>query len=69
VTFQPTALIPVAVAASPSLPACLAADLEKAADLARREKAHATRRAYRSDFELFSRLVCGSRNKRSAGHG
>jgi hypothetical protein len=54
VTFQPSALIPSAAVTSESLPACLAADVEKATDLARHEKAHATRRAYRSDFELFS---------------
>lgn len=41
----------VAVAELP--PATLAADIDKAAALAREEKAAATRRAYRSDFEIF----------------
>ena len=50
--FQPTAtaLVPVTTAA---LPASLAPDLERAADLARQEKAQATRRAYGSDFAIF----------------
>src|SRR3954452_24534557 len=34
-------------------PAAIAPALEKAADLARQEKAQATRRAYRSDLEMF----------------
>jgi site-specific recombinase XerD len=54
---NPNALIPVAVAA---LPAILAPDLERAADLAREEKAAATRRAYGSDFAIF-RAWCASR--------
>lgn len=48
----------VAVAALP--PATLAADVEKAADLAREEKAAATRRAYRSDFQIFG-VWCAAR--------
>ena len=47
---QPNALVPDAVA---EVPAILAPDLEKAADLARQEKAAATRRAYGSDFAIF----------------
>ena len=39
---------------SKSVPALPAADFEIAKDFARAEKAPATRRAYRSDFELFS---------------
>src|SRR3954454_4151147 len=35
------------------LPAALAPDLMRAADLAREEKSPATRRAYRSDFQIF----------------
>ena len=54
---DPNALVPVAVAA---LPAILAPDLERAADLAREEKAAATRRAYGSDFAIF-RAWCASR--------
>jgi site-specific recombinase XerD len=56
-TIHPNALVPVAVAA---LPAILAPDLEKAADLARQEKAQATRRAYGSDFQIF-RTWCAGR--------
>ena len=44
------ALVPIA---SVSLPAALAPDLTRAAELAREEKAAATRRAYRSDFRIF----------------
>jgi hypothetical protein len=36
-----------------SLPASLAPDLTRAAELAREEKAASTRRAYRSDFQIF----------------
>jgi integrase len=43
-------LIPAATA---DLPAALAPDLDKAAALARQEKAEATRRAYGSDFGIF----------------
>jgi site-specific recombinase XerD len=57
---QHAALVPVAVAPAGNVPACLAPDLEKAADLARQEKAKATRRAYGSDFEIF-RAWCASR--------
>ena len=39
------------------LPALPAADIEKAADLARQEKAKATQRAYGSDFEIFRAWV------------
>jgi hypothetical protein len=53
---RPSALV-TAVAAVP-LPAALALDLDMAADLARQEKAQATRRAYRSDFQVFEALVC-----------
>ena len=52
------ALIPVA---SSAVPALLAPDLDKAADLARQEKAKATRRAYRSDFAIFE-AWCASRS-------
>jgi hypothetical protein len=52
------ALVPVA---SPAVPALLAPDLDKAADLARQEKAKATRRAYRSDFAVFE-AWCASRS-------
>jgi len=45
------AIIPIAPAAR--LPAALAPDLTRAAELAREEKAAATRRAYRSDFRIF----------------
>jgi site-specific recombinase XerD len=51
------ALIPVTAV---PLPAALALDLDMAADLARHEKAEATRRAYRSDFDIF-RAWCASR--------
>jgi site-specific recombinase XerD len=50
------ALVPVA---SPAVPALLAPDLDKAADLARQEKAKATRRAYRSDFAVFEAWCAG----------
>jgi|SRR5208337_4393327 len=48
------------VAGPSNVPALPAADIEKAADLARKEKAKATRRAYESDFEIF-RTWCASR--------
>ena len=51
------ALVPLAAA---EVSATLAPDLQKAADLAREEKAQATRRAYGSDFEIF-RAWCVSR--------
>ena len=50
------ALVPVA---SSAVPALLAPDLDKAADLARQEKAKATRRAYRSDFAVFEAWCAG----------
>src|SRR5262245_41972788 len=45
------AIVPILPGAS--LPAALAPDLTRAAELAREEKAAATRRAYRSDFQIF----------------
>jgi site-specific recombinase XerD len=39
--------------ASPRLPAALEADLNRAGEYARAEKAEATRRAYRTDFAIF----------------
>ena len=56
---QRAALLPIVSASTASLPACLTADVEKAADLARQEKAKATRRAYRSDFEIFQAWCAG----------
>jgi site-specific recombinase XerD len=53
------ALTPTPVA-SAELPALFVSDLDKATNLARQEKAIATRRAYRSDFELFGRW-CSAR--------
>jgi site-specific recombinase XerD len=51
VTFHDAkALIPVASSAVPTL---LAPDLDKAVNLARHEKAKATRRAYKSDLTIF----------------
>jgi hypothetical protein len=50
-----------------SLPAALAPDLTRAAELAREEKAAATRRAYRSDFRIFEAVVPQSRRQRAAG--
>ena len=41
------------IAEGSSLPATLGPELEEAADYARAEKSEATRRAYRSDFDLF----------------
>lgn len=55
---HPNALVPVAVAELPAV--ALAIDLDMAADLARQEKAVATRRAYKSDFAVF-RAWCASR--------
>jgi site-specific recombinase XerD len=51
------ALVPLAAT---EVSATLAPDLQKAPDLAREEKAQATRRAYGSDFEIF-RAWCVSR--------
>jgi site-specific recombinase XerD len=45
------AIVPIRPGAS--LPAALAPDLTRAAELAREEKAQATRRAYLSDFRIF----------------
>jgi hypothetical protein len=45
------AIVPIAPAVS--LPAALAIDLTRAAELAQNEKAPATRWAYRSDFRIF----------------
>ncbi len=47
-------------AAADALPAMLGPELEEAAGYARAEKAEATRRAYRSDFEIF-RSWCEAR--------
>lgn len=44
----------IPIAAGESLPAALGADLDRAAQLAREEKAQATRRAYSSDFRIFT---------------
>jgi site-specific recombinase XerD len=57
---QLAAMVPIAMVPAGSVPARLAADVEKAADLARQEKAKATRRAYRSDFAIF-RAWCAGR--------
>jgi site-specific recombinase XerD len=48
------------VAVAP-VPALLASDLDRAVELARQEKAKATRRAYGSDFEIF-RAWCADRD-------
>ena len=48
---DPNALVPVAAAELPAV--VLALDIERAAGLARQEKAAATRRAYGSDFQIF----------------
>src|SRR3981081_1741426 len=45
------AIVPISSGAA--LPAALAPALTRAAELAREEKAAATRRAYRSDFRIF----------------
>jgi site-specific recombinase XerD len=57
------ALITIAAAPAASLPALLSADVEKAADLARQEKAKATQHAYASDFGIF-RAWCAGRGVR-----
>ena len=51
-TFQPqnTALV---AASTTAMPAIFVAELDAAAGLAREEKAPSTRRAYRSDFQIF----------------
>jgi site-specific recombinase XerD len=56
---NPGMLIPV-ITPTENLPALLAPDLAKAADLARQEKSEATRRAYASDFATFERW-CAAR--------
>src|SRR5258707_300499 len=59
-TLRPrAALITIAVAPAAGLPARLAADVEKATDLARHEKARATQRAYASDFAIFRGWCAG----------
>ena len=45
------AVVPISSGAA--VPAALAPDLTRAAELAREEKAASTRRAYRSDFRIF----------------
>jgi site-specific recombinase XerD len=55
---RPNALVPVAAAELPAV--VLALEIERAADLARQEKAPATRRAYGSDFAIF-RAWCTAR--------
>jgi len=45
------AIVPISSGAA--LPTALTADISRAAELAREEKALATRRAYRSDFRVF----------------
>ena len=49
------------IANTGALPATLRPELEEAAEYARAEKAASTRRAYRSDFEVF-RSWCGARH-------
>jgi hypothetical protein len=51
----------------PTVPAILLPELDKAAELARNEKALATRRAYSSDFRIFESMVCPARDKRTTG--
>ena len=53
-----SAIVPIPSEAA--LPAALAPDLTRAAELAREEKAASTRRAYRSDFRIFQ-TWCGDR--------
>jgi len=48
-----TVLVPTIAALGDDVPALIAPDLGRAADLARQEKALATRRAYTSDFACF----------------
>jgi hypothetical protein len=59
------AVVPISSGAA--MPAALAPDLTRAAELAREEKAASTRRAYRSDFQIFQGLVRGPRRKLTAG--
>jgi hypothetical protein len=60
------AIVPIRPGAS--LPAALAPDLTRAAELAREEKAQATRRAYLSDFRIFEAVVPQSWRQRATGH-
>ena len=60
-----TALTVSGLSSVPSLPA---ADIEKAADFARQEKAKATQRAYGIDFEIFRTWVRRSWRQRTTGH-
>jgi hypothetical protein len=64
-TSTMNAIVPTPPGAA--LPAALAPDLTRAAELAREEKAASTRRAYRSDFRIFQAMVPGPRCKRTAG--
>jgi hypothetical protein len=59
----------VPIPSGASLPAELAPDLTRAAELAREEKAAATRRAYRSDFRIFDAVVPRPWRQRATGHG
>ena len=49
-------------------PPAIKVDLQRAADLARQEKAAATRRAYGSDFQIFTAWLPLTRAQRTAGH-
>ena len=60
-------LAPVASASIP-LPALLRDDIAAARDFVAAEKCAATRRAYRSDFRLFARLLPRPRRRAAAGH-
>ncbi len=51
--------LPAVVVASTMLPAVLEADLHRAEEYARAEKAEATRRAYRTDFGIFEAWCAG----------
>lgn len=51
-----TVLVPIE---TPGIPTLLQADIDKAADFARLEKSEATRRAYRSDFRIFTNWCDG----------
>ena len=61
------AIVPIPPEAS--LFAELAPDLTRASELARQEKAAATRRAYRSDVRIFEDLVPRPWRQRITGHG
>ena len=60
------AIVPVPQTGS-SLPAALAPDLDRAVELAREEKAAATRRAYGTDFRDFRGMVPRSWRERATG--